>query len=117
MNPKQIQHQIEAVKKQLAELGPMHPGSLSEQYNVCGNPGCRCKDPKEPQRHGPYYQLSYTWRGKSSTRFVRQESVAKMQEKVSNYKRFRELVNECVDLSLELEQLERAQAKKEADGN
>jgi hypothetical protein len=117
MNPKQIQHQIEAVKKQLAELGPMHPGSLSEQYNVCGNPGCRCKDPKEPQRHGPYYQLSYTWRGKSSTRFVRQESVAKMQEKVSNYKRFRELVNECVDLSLELEQLERAQAKKDADGN
>lgn len=117
MNPKQIQHQIETVKKQIAELGPMHPGSLSEQFNVCGNPGCRCKDPKDPQRHGPYYQLSYTWRGKSSTRFVRQESVAKMREKVSNYKRFRELVNECVDLSLELEQLERAQAKKDSDGN
>ena len=117
MNPRQIQHQIEAVKKQLAELGSMHPGSLSEQYNVCGNPGCRCKDPKDPQRHGPYYQLSYTWRGKSSTRFVRQEGVAKMREKVSNYKRFRELVNECVGLSLELEQAERAQAKKDADGN
>ena len=117
MNPGQIQHQIEAVKKQLAELGSMHPGSLSEQYNICGNPGCRCKDPKDPQRHGPYYQLSYTWRGKSSTRFVRQEGVAKMREKVSNYKRFRELVNECVDLSLELEQLERARAKKDADGN
>jgi hypothetical protein len=40
-----------------------------------------------------------------------------MREKVSNYKRFRELVNECVDLSLELEQVERAQAKKDADGN
>ena len=117
MNPGQIQHQIEAVKKQLAELGSMHPGSLSEQYNICGNPGCRCKDPKDPQRHGPYYQLSYTWRGKSSTRFVRQEGVAKMREKVSNYKRFRELVNECVDLSLELERIERAQAKKDADGN
>jgi len=117
MTLRQIQHRIEAVKKQLAELGPMHPGSLSEQYNVCGNPGCRCKDPRDPQRHGPYYQLSYTWRGKSSTRFVRQEGVAKMREKVSNYKRFRELVNEWVDLSLELEQAERAQAKKDADGN
>jgi hypothetical protein len=117
MNPKQIQHQIEAVKKQLAELGPMHPGSLSEQFNVCGNPGCRCKDPKDPQRHGPYYQLSYTWRGRSSTRFVRQEAVVKMREKVSNYKRFRELVNECVDLSLELEKIERAQAKKDCNGN
>ena len=112
MNPKQIRQQIEAAKKQLAELGPMHPGSLSEQFNVCGNPGCRCKDPRDPQRHGPYYQLSYTWRGKSSTLFVRQEGVAKMREKVSNYKRFRELVNECVDLAIELEQAERAQAKE-----
>lgn len=117
MSPKQIQHQIEAVKKQLAELGPMHPGSLSEQYNVCGNPTCCCKDPKDPQRHGPYYQLSYTWRGKSSTRFVRHEAVATMREKVANYKRFRELVNECVDLSLALETSERAQAKKDRDGN
>ena len=112
MNPKQIQNQIEAIRKQLADLGPMHPGSLSEQYNVCGNPSCRCKDPKNPQRHGPYYQLSYTWRGKSSTRFVRQEEVAEMRDKVSNYKRFRELVNEWVDLVVELEKVERAQAKK-----
>ena len=111
MNPKQIQNQIEAIRKQLADLGPMHPGSLSEQYNVCGNPSCRCKDPKNPQRHGPYYQLSYTWRGKSSTRFVRQEEVAEMRDKVSNYKRFRELVNEWVDLVVELEKVERAQAK------
>jgi hypothetical protein len=117
MNPKQIRQQIEAAKKQLAELGPMHPGSLSEQFNVCGNPGCRCKDARDPQRHGPYYQLSYTWRGKSRTRFVRQEGVARMREKVSNYKRFRELVNECVDLAIELEQAERAQAKKDSDGN
>ena len=113
MNPKQIQNQIEAIRKQLADLGPMHPGSLSEQYNVCGNPSCRCKDPKNPQRHGPYYQLSYTWRGKSSTRFVRQEEVAEMRDKVSNYKRFRELVNEWVDLVVELEKANRAQAKKQ----
>ena len=98
-------------------MGPMHPGSLSEQFNVCGNPGCRCKDPKDPQRHGPYYQLSYTWRGKSSTRFVRQEGAAKMQQKVADHKRFRELINECVDLSLELKKVEQAQAKKDSYGN
>jgi len=61
----QIAHKIAQLKQELAELGPMHPGSLSEQYNVCGKPGCRCKDPKNPQKHGPYYQLSFTWRGKS----------------------------------------------------
>ena len=116
MNQKQIRQQIELIKRQLAELGPMHPGSLGEQFNVCGTPGCHCKDPKDPRRHGPYYQLSYTWRGKSSTRFVRQESVAEMRVKVSNYKRFRELVNEWVDLAVELERVERAKAKK-SDGN
>ena len=99
-----IDRQIEHLKRQLAELGPMHPGSLSEQYNVCGKLGCRCKDPKNPQKHGPYYQLSFTWRGKSRTRFVRAERLAGMRQKIANYKRFRELTDEWVDLGVEREQ-------------
>src|SRR5436853_4172700 len=42
MKTTQIAHKIAQLKQELAELGPMHPGSLSEQYNVCGKPGCRC---------------------------------------------------------------------------
>ena len=34
-----------------------------------------------------------------------------MRQKVANYKRFRELVNQWVDLAVELERAERAQAK------
>jgi hypothetical protein len=60
--------------------------------------------------------LSYTWRGKSTTRFVRPEQVDGMQRKVANYKRFRELVNEWVDLEVEREQAERGQ-EKHAGGN
>jgi hypothetical protein len=111
MSIAQIERKIEHLKRQLAELGPMHPGSLSEQYNVCGKSGCRCKDPKNPQKHGPYYQLSFTWRGKSRTRFVRAERLAGVREKVANYKRFRELTDEWVDLVVELEQQEREQAQ------
>jgi len=48
----------EQIKAELAALGEMRPGSLSRQYNVCGKPNCRCKDPQNPQRHGPCYQLS-----------------------------------------------------------
>jgi hypothetical protein len=116
MNPRQIEGQIEELKKRLTELGPMHPGSLGKQYNVCGTPGCQCKDPQKPRKHGPYYQLSYTWRGKSSTRFVRPERLAETRQKVANYKRFRELVNEWVDLAMELEKAERAEAKQ-SDGD
>ena len=57
-----IEQRIEALKGALAALGAMRPGSLTQQYNVCGKPHCRCKDPENPQRHGPYYQLSYVHR-------------------------------------------------------
>ncbi len=65
INAKQIERQLGAIKKRLAELGPMHPGSLGEQYNVCGTSGCQCKGAKKPRKHGPYYQLSFTWRGEN----------------------------------------------------
>jgi len=107
MKTTQIERNIERLKQQLTELGPIHPGSLSEQYNVCGKPGCRCKDAKKPQKHGPYYQLSFTWRGKGRTRFVRTEGLAEMRQKIANYKRFRELTDEWVDLVVEFEQQER----------
>ena len=111
MNSAQIQKRIAQLQQQMRELGRLHPGSISEQYNVCGTPGCRCKDPKDPQKHGPYYQLSFTWRGKSSTRFLRPEQVAETWEKVANYKRLRELVNDWIELAIELERAERAESK------
>jgi hypothetical protein len=104
-----IQRRIAQLRQQLTELEPMHPGSLSAHYNVCGKPGCRCKDAKNPQKHGPYYQLSFTWRGKSHTRFVRAERLAEVRRKIANYKRFRELTDEWVDLVVEQEPQEREQ--------
>ena len=108
----QVQRRIEHLKRQLTDLGGMHPGTLTEQYNVCGTPGCGCKDPEDPRKHGPYYQLSFSRRSRSTSRFVRPERVQIMREKVANYKRFRELTNEWVDLAIELERLEREQARR-----
>ena len=112
MTISQLQKKMSRIQAELAALGSIHPGSLSEQYNVCGTPGCRCKDPKKPKKHGPYYQLNYTWRGKSNTRFVRAPDVKRMQEKLVHYKRFRELTGEWVDVAIELEVLEREAAKR-----
>ena len=95
-----IEKRIERIQTELAAMGPLHPGSLSEQYNVCGTPGCRCKDPENPKKHGPYYQLSYTCRGKHTTRFIRGEQLEAMERKVANHKRLRELVQEWIDLSV-----------------
>jgi len=102
-----LQRRIKEIQRELADLGPMRPGSLSEQYNVCGTPGCRCKDPKKPQKHGPYYHLNYTWRGRSRTEFVKAEDVEGVRSQLSKYKRFRALCTEWVDVSLELARLKK----------
>ena len=97
-----IERQIAQVKEDLARLGPLHPGSLSRQYNVCGKPGCRCKDPKNPRRHGPYYKVSYVYRGRFSSRFVPRDQVKAVRVELANYKRLRELTEKWVGLSLRL---------------
>jgi hypothetical protein len=106
-SPEVLQKRIKEIQGQLAQLGPMRPGSLSEQYNVCGTPGCRCKDPKAPQKHGPYYHLNYTWGGRSRTEFVRAEEVEAVRRRLETYKLFRSLCTEWVALSLEVAQLQR----------
>jgi hypothetical protein len=109
---KQIEKQIQRIKKELTELGELRPGSLSKQYNVCGKASCRCKDPEHPKRHGPYYQVSYGRKGKSSSAFVRPESLADVEKQLANYKRLKELVNRWIDLGLEHAQLQLKSSRK-----
>ena len=97
-----LQQRINRLKSQLRALGPMRPGSLSRQYNVCGKPGCRCKDPKNPRRHGPYYKVSYVYRGRFSSLFVPRDQAKAVRAELANYKRFRELTEKWVGLSLRL---------------
>ena len=106
-----LQKRLERVKMKLSQVGEMRPGSLSKQYNVCGNPTCRCKDEKNPKRHGPYYQLSFTHNGKSTTEFVRKEMVGQVKKQINNYQAFRRLSKEWVDLSLEMARLRREEFK------
>ena len=101
-----LQHRIDAIKAAIATLGPLRPGTLSRQYNVCGTPGCRCKDDPD-QRHGPYHQLSYTWHGRSRSEFVREPEIARVQAQLRNYARLRQLVTQWVDAAIELARLER----------
>jgi hypothetical protein len=107
-----LMRRINAIKEELNSLGLMRPGSLSKQYNICGNPTCRCKDKENPRKHGPYYQVSYTWRGKSTTQFIKEEKVEDVEEQLQNYKRFRDLTQEWVDVSVQIARLGRKKNKK-----
>jgi hypothetical protein len=100
----QLEQRIQQIKAELAALGEMRPGSLSQQYNVCGKPNCRCKDPQNPQRHGPYYQLSWVHRGKSTTQFIRRPLLPQVRAQIATYNKFRKLTDEWVTLALRLAQ-------------
>lgn len=90
------ERRIEQLRRKLAQLGPMLPGSISEQWNVCGTSGCRCKDPDHPVKHGPYYQLSFTVGGKSSTLFIKKEDLAEAGRRQKRYQQFKTLCTELV---------------------
>lgn len=111
-NPVRCQARVVKIKRELLALGPLRPGSLSQQWNVCGKTDCRCKDPKRPRKHGPYYQLSYTWRGKSQTVFVSQDQVPEVEEQIANYRRFRALCQQWVDVALEVANLQQAARRR-----
>ena len=96
--------QIERVKGQLTALGDLRPGSLSTQYNVCGTPGCRCKA-TPPEKHGPYYQVSFTRKGKSSSKFVRKQDLPDIRKQLKNYDAMKMLVDRWIDLATELSNL------------
>ena len=96
MNPnriQQIQERINRIKEELQEIGPMRPGSLTRQY----------RDPENST--GAYWQISYTHRMKSRTEYVRPEEVAKIRKQIARHKRFKRLIDQWRDLSIEHSQL------------
>jgi hypothetical protein len=99
-----LEPRMQQIKAALAALGEMRPGSLSRQYNVCGKPNCRGKDPQNPQRHGPYHQLSWVHRGKSSAQFIRPPLLPQVRAPIATYHKFRKLTDPWVNLALRLAQ-------------
>ena len=114
MQAKRIEAQIEKVKAELLKIGEMRPGSLSQQYSACQKRGCRCVDPVRPQKHGPFYQLSYSHRGKSSTQFVRPQFVPEVRKQLAAYKKFKALTEKWIALALELSKLKMEEARSAA---
>lgn len=82
-----IERKIQRIKRDLAKLGDMRPGSLSLQTRNWG---------------GQYCQLSYTHRGKGHTEYVPKKRQKEVQRQTANYKKFRELTKEWVELAVQL---------------
>ena len=86
--------ELKSIKEELSNCGPMHPGKISKQYVCCNKKNCHCKSKTAQKKHGPYYQLSYSVKGKSSTRFVKIDDVDKVEKYINEYNRTKMLLQD-----------------------
>jgi hypothetical protein len=76
---------------ELGKIDGVLPGSVVVRRMRCGKPGCACKgDP--PALHGPYIQWTRTVHGKTVTRFLSEDQLARYQSWFDNARRLKELI-------------------------
>lgn len=99
---KSLAARIDAAKRAILKLGDMRPGHLSPQKRASG------RNARE------YTQLSYTFQGRSRTDYVQPGDLARIKEEVGNYRRFKNLCERLVALSIEESRRKTAQRIKAA---
>jgi hypothetical protein len=88
-----------SLQQAISELGDFRPGQLTERYRRCGKPNCHCANPGDPG-HGPSWSLTRVVAGKTVTRIIPAgPAVASTQAQLAEYRQFRELTHELVEVS------------------
>ena len=100
-----------AILAEMTGLGDFRPGSLVEHYTRCGKAGCRCAQPGS-LGHGPVWSLTRKEGTRTISWRVPQNALATVKAQVAEYKRFRSLEKELIDISEQL-----ADARVEAEGS
>ena len=88
-----LEARIARTKATIAALGDMRPGHLSVQMKTSG------------QGRRPYTQLSYTFQKKGHTDYIRPEDLPRVKAEVAAYRKFKDLCERLVALSIELSKL------------
>jgi hypothetical protein len=86
--------------RKLPALDTLLRGSLIERYKRCGKPGCKCA---HGPGHGPKYYLSVSIPGSHPQMdYVPQGDYADVVERVNDYHRVREIIEEVCTINREL---------------
>jgi len=88
-------HQIAA---QIAQIGFIASGSVTQRYTRCGTPTCACHaDP--PRRHGPYWQWTAKIDGKTVTRRLTPHQATLYKEWIANDRHLRKLTAQMREIA------------------
>jgi hypothetical protein len=87
----ELEQQRSSLASQLAQLGDLRPGSVTEIVRRCGKPTCHCAQPGDPG-HGPTLRLTYKVHGKTvSEALPNPAAVRKAEQEIAEFRKFQEL--------------------------
>ena len=87
-----IKNRINELKKEIMALEVIRPGKLSKQ--------------KRGDKKRTYNYLSYTFKNKGATDYIKEKFVEKVNKETTDYNKFKELSDEWIELSIKLSTLE-----------
>lgn len=88
------------ITEDLAKIGFVLPGTITERMRRCGKPNCHCaKDPDA--LHGPYIQWTRTVAGKTVTKQLTADQWARYRPWFNDARQLRELLSRLEALSLD----------------
>jgi hypothetical protein len=105
-----------ALAGELASIDGVLPGSVVVRHMRCGKPGCACKN-DTPVLHGPYIQWTRTLNGKTVTRYLSQDQLARYQAWFDNARRLKEIVAKLEIASLHAVEQSEAATSPAADAS
>ena len=88
----------DAIRRDLARIGDLRPGSLRPQYRRCGKPNCRCAG-VGARGHGPSWFLSRTVKGKMNCQAIPVAVLEETRRQVAECQRLRDLTRELMEVS------------------
>ena len=101
-----LEDKIKKLKQSIVGLGSLRPGSVTQQ--IAGGPG------RKPRK---YWQISYTYKMRSRTDYLRDDLAEAVKKETLEYKKFRKIVDEIIDLSIQLSKEKIEIAKKSFDSS
>jgi len=100
-----------ALAEAMAQIDGLLPGSVVRRHIRCGKAGCACTA-EPPTLHGPYIQWTRTVNGKTVTRYLSEEQLARYQPWFDNSRLLKNIIAKLEVASLHaVEQSERQPAK------
>ena len=94
-----LQEERTRLYSNLASVGDFRRGTLLPVMRRCGKANCACADPDHPG-HGPQYTLTKKVSGKTvARRFPVGPELDKATRETANYKRFKGIVEEIVEVN------------------